>query len=180
VESGEPVAFSTVVAQALREAGCGLAGVVVLAESAGLLGAHLRRSPAGSSASPVQRFHFPEVRDWLSFSPERVYARNLVLIAGVARTGREGPSSPALDALLRPIDAAGELHGHFHAAVFPYRPLKKRTLDLYASARELFESGAIQDVLHLLRDGRPVVGAGESELLGGACWLSPISEIVPC
>lgn len=177
-QSGEPVALSAVVAECLRQAGCALAGCVILAESAGLLGAHLRRSPAGDAVSNVDRFRFPEVRSWLSFSPERVYSRNLALIVGVAHAGARGTLSLPLEEMLRPIDAAGELYGHFHAAVFPYRPLKKRTLDLNASTRELFESGTIQDVLHLLRDDRTIVGTGESELLGGACWLSPISEIV--
>lgn len=178
VQTGQPMALSAVVKAALSETDCPLAGVVILAESAGLLGAHLRRSPAGQAAGRVDRFGFPEVREWLSFSPERVYSRNLVLIVGVAREGSSGPPSAALDAMLRPMGADGDLHGHFHAAVFPYSPLKKRTLDLQASTRELFESGTIQDVLHLLRDDRSIVGAGESELLGGACWLSPISEIV--
>jgi hypothetical protein len=177
VDSGEPVALSTIVARACWETECPVVCVVMLAESAGLLGVHLRRSPAGNNAAPVERFHFPEVRDWLSFSSERAYPRNLVLIAGVARIGRDGLSSPSLDSMLRPIDTTGELYGHFHAAVFPYRPLKKRTLDLHASTRELFESGTIQDVLHLLRDDRPIVGAGSSELRGGACWIAPIGEI---
>jgi anti-anti-sigma factor len=178
VEADEPVGLSAIVAQCLRQSGWSLAGVVILAESAGLLGVHLRRSPAAASVSEVQRFRFPELREWLSFSPERVYSRHLTLIVGVAKTAGMDQSSPSLDAMLRPIDADGDLCGHFHAAVFPYHPLKKRTLDLYASVRLLFQSGSIQDVLHLVRDDRPIVGAGESELLGGACWVSPISDIV--
>ncbi len=178
MERGEPVALSAIVAQCLRQSGWTLAGVVILAESAGLLGVHLRRSPAAASVSQVERFRFPDVREWLSFSPERVYSRSLALIVGVVQTAGTVQSPPSLDAMLRPIDADGDLSGHFHAAVFPYRPLKKRTLDLYASVRELFQSGSIQDVLHLVRDDRSIVGAGESELLGGACWVSPISDVV--
>jgi len=33
-------------------------------------------------------------------------------------------------------------------------------------------------VLHLLRDDRPTIGAGESELFGGACWLGPIESAI--
>ena len=138
----------------------------------------LRGKPAEAAARPGQRFEVPEVREWLSFSPERVYSRNLALIVGVARTvGSDQPASP-VDPLLRPLDEEGVLWGHFHAAVFPYRPLKKRTLDLHESVREQFESGTIQDVLHLLRDDRSLAGVGESELLGGACWVSPIGGVV--
>jgi hypothetical protein len=75
------------------------------------------------------------------------------------------------------MDSGGELSGHFHAAVFPYRPLKKRVLPLEPSVTELFDSGAIEDVLHLLRDDRPITGLGESELFGGACWLGPIERV---
>jgi hypothetical protein len=117
------------------------------------------------------------VRQWLSFSPERIYHRNLALLVGVAQSVESTQRSARLSAMLRPMDSEGRIQGHFHAAIFPYLPLKKRTLELHASVRGLFESGGIQDVLHLLRDDRPIVGAGESELLGGACWVSPISEI---
>ena len=177
VSSTVRVPLSEVVSECLRQAGCPSAGIVMLAESAGLLGAHLRQSPAADAASPSQRFEFPEIREWISFSPERVYSRNLVLIVGVAQATATAPSSPSMDALLRPIDANGTLCGHLHAAVFPYRPLKKRTLDLQDSVRELFNSGTIQDVLHLLRDDRSIIGTGESELLDGACWISPITNI---
>jgi hypothetical protein len=178
IEFPEPVGLSTVIAQCLQQSRCDSAGIVLLAETAGLLGAHLRRSPAAAAVMAVQRFEFPEIRNWLSFSPERVYSRNLALIVGVSKVSKSaGPSSP-VDPLLRPMTTDGGLQGHFHAAVFPYRPLKKRSLDFHESIREQFDSGMIQDVLHLLRDDRPTLGVGESELLGGACWVSPLREVV--
>jgi hypothetical protein len=76
------------------------------------------------------------------------------------------------------MEPAGQLYGHFHAAVFPYRPLKKRVLSLHTSVTDLFESGSIEDVLHLLRDDRPITGLGESELFSGACWVGPINEAI--
>ena len=42
---------------------------------------------------------------------------------------------------------------------------------------DLFESGTIEDVLHLLRDDRPFTGSGESQLFGGACWIGTIGEV---
>lgn len=180
VVAAEPVALSTLASRCLREARSAVAGVVILAESAGLTGTHLRRSPvAEEAAAAVDRFEFPSIRNWLSLSPDRLYARSLALILGVVGTRASTEAPAALGELLRPVDAEGKLCGHFHAAVFPYRPLKKRTLNLNASVRALFESGAIQDVLHLLRDDRPIFGVGESELLGGACWISPISDVLP-
>src|SRR4029078_10871103 len=69
VESTAEAALSTVIAQCLQQSRCTSAAIVMLTETAGLLGAHLRRSPAALAVTPVQRFEFPEIRDWLSFSP---------------------------------------------------------------------------------------------------------------
>ncbi len=84
----------------------------------------------------------------------------IVGIAAAAPLDNSGPldNSSPIGRLLRPMDADGGLAGHFHAAVFPHRPLKKRTLPLRSSVLELFESGSIEDVLHLLRDDRPITG----------------------
>jgi len=42
----------------------------------------------------------------------------------------------------------------------------------------LFEGETLLGVLHLLHDDRPIVGAGDSELVRGACWIGPIHDIV--
>ena len=182
-ETSRPAALSKLIDQSLKLTDYDTAGIVILAECAGLVGTQLRASPAEPAAhvasaedDNASRFDFPAVRDWLSFSAEQIHRRSLVAIVCVARRTTQESTSPELDPLLRPIDESGELVGHLHAAVFPYRPLKKRTLDLQKSVHELFDSGTILDVLHLLRDDRPVSGAGESELVSGACWISPISS----
>jgi anti-anti-sigma factor len=169
--------LSAIVHQALTQSECQAAGLVLLAESAGLVGAKLNQSPAEAPAASGSRFDFPAVRDWLSFSPERIYPRHLALLVGVACLKDSEFAASELSAMLRPIDREASLFGHFHAAVFPYRPLKKRTLDLEATVQELFGSGTILDVLHLFRDDREPLGVGETELLGGACWTSPIREV---
>jgi hypothetical protein len=177
-ESGRPIAFSNLIDQALRATGRDAAGFAMLAESAGLVGTRLRQSPTSSAIQNGGRFGLPQVREWFSVSLEPVYHRALALVVGVARRASVECPLAAADRLLRPLDAAGQLLGHFHAAVFPYRPLKKRTLDLDSSVAELFESGTIQDVLHLLRDDRSASGLGESELFGGGCWLAPIGKVL--
>ncbi len=181
-ENSRPAALSQLIDQSLKLTDCQTAGIVILAECAGLVGTQLRASPtepvahaASAEAPGTSRFAFPEVRDWLSFSAEQIHRRSLVAIVGIARRTSDNSPSSELDPLLRPMNDSGNLFGHFHAAVFPYRPLKKRTLDLQKSVHELFDSGTILDVLHLLRDDRPIAGAGESELVNGACWISPIS-----
>ena len=75
---------------------------------------------------------------------------------------------------LRPLASHGHLAGHFHAAAFSYRPLQRGELDLKTTVGTLFDAETLQGVLHLLNDDRPIAGAGESEFVRGACWVSPI------
>lgn len=145
-------------------------GIVMVAESAGLIGAALRRSPAIRD-SETSLFAFPQVRDWLSFAAEPVYTRALTLVVGVA--ARKAPA--LLVPLLRPLGQAA-LAAHFHAAAFSYRPLKRRELDLQATTANLFEVEAPQALLHLLHDNREITGAGESQFARGTCWIGPISD----
>ena len=148
------------------------AGVVLVAESAGLVGAALRRSPARGPAAGAP-FTYPEVRDWLSFTPERAHARSVALVVGVVTRG----ASPALAALVRPLGGSGSAAGHFHAAAFSYRPLQRGLIDLGPTVGALFQDEALQGVLHLLPDDRQEA-CRESEFVRGACWIGPLGEIV--
>ena len=117
---------------------------------------------------------FRSIRDWLSFTAERAYARSLTLVAGVAtRTDHQ-----ALAPLVRPLGKGPWPAGHFHAAAFSYRPLQKGELDVKATVMTLFEAETLQGVLHLLNDDREIAGAGQSEFVRGACWIGPITEVV--
>jgi anti-anti-sigma factor len=145
-------------------------GIVMIAESAGLIGTALRRSP-GLRDSGNALFAFPQVRDWLSFAAEPVYTHALTLVVGVA--ARTAPRR--LVPLLRPLGHSA-LAAHFHAAAFSYRPLKRRELDLRATTANLFEVEAPQALLHLLHDNREITGVGESQFARGTCWIGPISD----
>jgi anti-anti-sigma factor len=148
-------------------------GVVMLAETTGLVGAALTRSPFAvpTGTSP---FAFPEVRDCMNFTTERAFSRHLVLAAGVFTRRADGP----LAGLTRSLAEGHELHGHFHAAVFPYRPLKKGVDQLEEITKTLFETGQILSILHLLNDDRDIVGVGQSEFSRGTCWIGPVTELV--
>ncbi len=165
--------LSDLATTALEVAAAEAAGVVLVAESSGLLGATLRGSPAAGDVVG-EPFAFPAIRDWLSFTPERTHARGLTLVVGVvART-----LDPTLSPLLRPLADAPAPAGHFHAAAFSYRPLQKGYVELVPAVSMLFEAEQLQGVLHLLNDDRRISGAGESAFVRGACWVSPISRIV--
>lgn len=167
VASAAPVTLADLLRAALEVAASPNIAMVIVAESAGLVGAALRRSPAVQPAA----FQYPEIRGWLSFSTERLYSRSLALIAGVASTDASTPFA----SLLRPLDQASTLAGHFHAAAFSYRPLPKGAIDLKATVTSLFESETLQGVLHLLADDRQSAGPQQSEFVRGACWLGPLT-----
>jgi anti-anti-sigma factor len=160
------------IVEACREiAGSDAIAVAMIAESAGLMGAALRRSPA-LEASPEPAFEHPQIRQWLSFTAERAYARSLAFLVGVATSNQNTRLNP----IVRPLAKDCRIAGHFHAASFSYHPLKKGETNLTEAARGLFEVENLQGVLHLLNDERES-GAGQSEFFRGACWIGSISEI---
>jgi len=165
--------FSDVAEACLTLGGGEGVGVVMVAECAGLMGAALRRAPLAASGSERRPFAFPEVREWLSFTSELAFSRGQAIVVGVV-AGRE---LPGLTKLLRPLREGGPA-GHFHAAAFSYRPLRRGRLELRETVASRFDGDELLGVLHLLNDDRPLVGGGQSELTRGACWLAPIAEVV--
>jgi len=95
------------------------------------------------------------------------------LVVGIAApTTIEG-----LNPMLRPLENNSPSGGHFHAAAFSYRPLRRGETNLKNATTALFEAETLQGVLHLINDERQISGAGESEFLRGTCWIGPITEI---
>lgn len=167
------VAFHEIVRTCQEIAGAQTIALAMLMESAGLMGASLLRSPA-LPAPPNAPFEHPGIREWLSFTAERAYSRSLTLVVGVAAPAED----PDLGPMLRPLAENSAVDGHFHAAAFSYRPLRRGETDLGNAAAALFEVETLQGVLHLLNDQREITGAGESEFLRGTCWIGPIAEVV--
>jgi len=163
------VGLAELAAQSLECSGASAAAVVAITETAGLVGATLRKSPAAPAGPSEKRFGFPQIRDWLSFTGERAFRDSTSLLAGII--ARPGAS---FGRLLRPLGRDAGLLGHWHAAAFSYRPLRKGRIELQPAVRELFDGHSPQAVLHLLSDSRGIHGAGESEFLRGAVWISPI------
>jgi len=161
--SGVPL--SEIVRACASLAGTSDVGIVMAAEVAGLVCARLRKSPALSDAA---RFDFPAVREWLSFTREREYARFSSLVVGVASADPTAAMSP----FVRRI--SDDFHGHFHAAVTAFRSLPRGKLEVAEVVAESLQPRSVFSVVHLLRDARPIEGVGESEFQRGACWVFPI------
>jgi anti-anti-sigma factor len=166
------VTLTQLVEAALEIAGSEQVGLVMVAESQGLIGAALRRPP--TEAAKNAPFEFPQIREWLSFTVEPAYRRSLALVVGVASRADAGPLSP----MLRPLTAESPVRGHFHAAAFSYRPLQKGAIELHRTVKSLFESATLLGLLHLLSDDRAIAGAGQSRFVRGACWLAPLAETI--
>lgn len=172
LEATRPTGLTELAETALSLSGAPAACIVIAAESAGLIGASLRRSPAAGPDHDAP-FGFPAMRDWLSFSTERLDAGSMVVAAGVVADGARCPE--ALRPFLRPLGASGGLIGHVHGVPFRYKPLAKGLIDLQRSLKPLFDSESAQAVLHLLCDDRDPEHIEESRFLRGACWVAPLT-----
>ncbi|MEJ2229904.1 MAG: STAS domain-containing protein [Nitrospirales bacterium] len=167
------VRLSELVDYSMNILGTNLAGFVMVAESAGLLGAALKQSPTQRNSNE-DLFHHPEIRKWLTFTPERIHTRGMTLVVGVAARTTIG----SLTSFLRPLGPEAFPSGHFHAATFSYHPLKRGKLDCSTTVMNLFNEEQLQGILHLVNDHRAISGRGENEFFRGACWVGPIQDII--
>jgi anti-anti-sigma factor len=163
-----PVALTTLVEACLALSGGQPACFVLAAESAGLWGAALRRSP-DQLAAGEDPLALPALRDWLSLTHEPVHARSSVLVAGIVAPAATAGGPP----WLLPLgDEQGPV-GHLHAAAFRFRPLPKGVLDPVATLRPWFEDDTPATLLHLLADDRQAP-LRQSSFTRGACWFAPL------
>jgi len=172
--SDAPITLSALLGTCLELVETQQAGMVMIAESAGLVGAALRRSPVVAQAG-TDVFAFPGIREWLSFTAEPAHVRSVVLLAGVATRGE----CKELKTSLRSFgisSSAPPVSGHFHAAAFSYRPVPKGKIALKESVRALFERQSLEGILHLLHDDRGQAGGRESQFVRGACWIATIAK----
>jgi len=172
------VPLSDITRACVSLAGTQTVGIVMAADIAGLVCARLRRSP-GRGGVP---FDFPAVREWLSFTPEREFARFSSLVVGLVSASPPDSLAP----FLRPVSQ--EYQGHFHAVVTAFRSLPRGKLPVADIVSAWLQPRSVISVVHLLRDARSrdvgsrdasrfdSEGAGESEFQRGACWIFPIAE----
>jgi anti-anti-sigma factor len=172
VAGAAPVPLSEIAGVCLDAAGGRRAGIVMVTEVAGVVGAWLRRSPALPGGTGT--FDLPAVREWLGFTAEPAHAGTTALVVGAVVAATE--ASPLAPHLRRLPGEPGRL-AHLHAAVFPYRPVPQRTVAMEHVVASLWEHGAPRTVLHLLHDGRQGASAAESHFVRGLAWLAPISEV---
>ena len=162
--------ISEIADQVLSIAGSAVAGFVVIAEIAGLVGANLIQSPGKIGDQPVDDLF--EMRDWLSFSGEKIFPGQQALLFGVVARLSEIKTNH----LLKPLPSNPNLAGHMHAAVFPYQPIPNGQIDLKQQTDKFFAGAPPLALIHLIDDDRPLQGLGESSFIRGACWCAPVNN----
>lgn len=167
----EPIPLSELAQVALQGMSGETGGVVMVAETTGLVGAWLRRSPGIVLFSMY--LDIQGIRDWLGTTPQPVHQGTTVLVAGVVSRRPD----PVLAPHLRPVAPGSDILAHFHAVVFAYRPVPQRTVVLRTLVTRLFAQRRVHGVLHLFGDDRGAAGAGESGFRRGLCWTGPISRV---
>ncbi|HKT61268.1 MAG TPA: STAS domain-containing protein [Gemmatimonadales bacterium] len=167
----EPVPLSEIARVALAGVAGQTAGIVLVAETTGLVGAWLRRSPGVEPTSI--HLHLQGVRDWLGTTPQPIHQGATTIVAGiVSRT-----PDPLLAPFLRPLAGGDDLFAHFHAVVFTYRPVPQRTVALRPLVTRLYAQQPVRGVLHLIGDDRGAAGAGQSTFRRGLCWSGPVARV---
>lgn len=162
--------LSEIMEAVLNQTAATAAGFVILAEVEGMVGAAMTRSPG--LLQQERHIDHPEILDWLSFCGERVFARHQALIAGVTARTNKPQASP----LLPPLPSRPDLCGHAHACVLPYQPLQNGRIDMKSTTQKFLGGPPPLALLHLTDDNRPAVGIGQTTLVRGACWCSPITN----
>lgn len=171
-EPESSLALSRLASILLQITGWEKVALVMIAETAGLMGVSLNTPPVGGK----RIFTFPEVKETMNFTTEPAHRKKLVVCAGIATTEKDDQSAR----FTRPLSPGESPAGHFHAAVFSYIPLKKTGIDLYETISYLFENAELADLLHLANDTREITGQGESRFIHGFCWVAPVqSFLVP-
>lgn len=170
VENKEYFALSDLAALAVERTGSSTAAFCMIGEIEGLVGAWLIRSP--SLISNGQQIDYPEVRNWLSFSGERMFAGNQAMLFGLVCQSEGSPGC----GLLSKISVSSGLHVHIHAAVFPYQPLSNGHIGLRESIRKFLNAAPPLALMHLVSDNRQAVGLGESSFTRGALWCAPLNN----
>jgi succinylglutamate desuccinylase len=110
------------------------------------------------------------MRDWLSFTTERVRRKSLAIVMGIA--GHEFPEQA--NPFVRPLSRGSSIRAHIHAAIFNYQPVQRGELPFAGIISKIITSSNPNALMHLMVDTRPYDGVGETDLARGACWMGPI------
>ncbi len=158
--------LSALASSVLQQADTPAVVLVMIAETAGLVGACVTQWPPVPANSHSKADAF---RQWISFTPEPAHAQALTVCVGLfSRQPHPG---------LQVHDATAPVYGHCHAGVFSARAIPADAPPLDAWLHEICLEQRLQAVLHLYHDDREFDGAGQSEFHRGFIWYTPLTYI---
>lgn len=142
---------------------------VMVGESDGLVGAQLIQSPGKIGTETM--VEGMALRDWVSFTCERVFPQDQVMVVGFAAANQG-----KLTQLMHSMPSADGWKMHAHAAVFPFQPLQNGLIHLEEQVKKILNGPPPKALLHLVDDNRALVGLGESRFLRGALWFAALNQ----
>lgn len=125
-------------------------GVVIIAESTGLWGMHLRKAPLTEQRPDNGKtiFDGENFSEWVDFPVEPTYTNHAVVATGVAVRNRE-TVSPQVRSLM-----AEENNFHIHGAIFEKTPLSKNMGGFDRELLRIFNDLQVYKVQHILGRSR--------------------------
>ncbi|HPG31924.1 MAG TPA: hypothetical protein PLQ81_14140, partial [bacterium] len=165
------VKFSELIKTAVELSETGTAGIILVAETTGMVGVSLRKSPLLPEPESNSIFDYPQIRTNLNFTIEPAFKRCLTVTIGIA----DKNNNAVLNPFVRKISNNSDIYAHFHSLIFTYQPLRKNDIELDSTIASLFEKQSLLSILHLINDERNITGIGQSEFSRGVCWFAPVS-----
>ncbi|MBP7654082.1 STAS domain-containing protein, partial [Candidatus Dependentiae bacterium] len=164
------VVFSDIIKTAVKHSESDITGVVLIAETTGMVGVSLRKSPVISMSETNTIFQYPQIRQNLNFTVEPAFNRCLTITLGIAVK----QNNMTLNSFVRKLSDNCGINGHFHSLIFTYQPLSKGKIELEKTVASVFEKQNLLSILHLINDERNITGIGQSEFSRGICWFAPV------
>ena len=162
----EPVTLPAPLAGLFSISRANILGVVILAESKGFWGMHIKRVPLAGQKPANGKSIFDSVNfsDWFDFPVEPSHVNNIVAATGIAvRAGMEGTVlSPDKAFLL-----SGGNSFHIHGGVFDKAPLGNNIVGFDKELMRIFNDYQVHKIEHIL---------GQSRFSGGMAAIVEIGD----
>jgi anti-anti-sigma factor len=159
-----PVELTDLVSSCFELSAANLLGLVIMAESKGVWGMHLKKAPIvdNQPENGEEIFSARNFPDWMDFPVEGADVNNILVGCGIA-VREKLAEPPEVRALLSP-----DSRFHIHAGVFAKEPVSRKIELFESELKRIVTEGAIQKVQHLLGKTRFSTG------MVGIIELSPL------
>ncbi|MCK9627062.1 MAG: STAS domain-containing protein [Bacteroidales bacterium] len=173
-ENRKSVTLSSIINTLAQKTGFREFAMIMMAESKGLVGVALRRSPVALENDEL--FSFPQIKENLNLTTEPEYTGDISLSLSIVTRNETSPLRRFTRETAPTFENPQKLRHHTHSAIFGYKPIAKSQIAVEEAIKSLFDEERLESVMHLLNDRRDATGAGESEFTQGVCWIGKIDK----